>query len=79
MTDAAPSSAELQALACGHCPAQAMVRRGQGVAGPVLTVFVVHDDDCPWSRVHIPFGGATLIGQNAILRHVRASDPDVSE
>lgn len=67
---------DMQALACEDCPADVNVQRGQGVAGPVLTVTVVHDDSCPWAAVCVPAGGVTLARPNALLQHVRASDAD---
>jgi hypothetical protein len=73
-----PTLEDLQGLACEDCPAEVIVQRGHGLSGPVLVVFVVHADPCPWARVNVPAGGATLIGETSILRHVRASDRDVS-
>lgn len=78
MTNPAMTTAELQALACEDCPAAVTIQRGQGIAGPVLVVFVVHEDSCPWAARCVPLGGATLIRANAMLRHVRASDPAIA-
>jgi hypothetical protein len=68
---------DLAALACEDCPAAVTVQRGQGLAGPTLVVWVTHDDDCLWSRAHVPVGGVSLFRPDAILRHTRASDVDV--
>lgn len=72
-----PSVSELKALACSDCPADVTVQRGKGVNGPALVVYVVHADSCPWCTAHVPVGGATIIERGALLRHVRACEPDV--
>lgn len=65
---------EIQAAACPDCPAEVLVGRGQGIAGPVLHVTVVHSQTCPWAARCVPADGATLARSGALLRHVREGD-----
>ncbi|RHW27821.1 hypothetical protein D0Z08_05855 [Nocardioides immobilis] len=67
--------ADLQSLACEDCPADVSIQLGEGFAGSVLTVVVVHAVTCPWAARCVPHGGVTLMRGSQLLRHVVASEP----
>jgi len=62
------TATDLDALACGDCPATITKTRGEGLFGGVLVVTVLHDPSCPWLARVAP-DGATMSTPAGIVIH----------